>query len=80
VGSADPALSLEHFGICQDLKPREMITAYAILKKFAANANHAGAWPYLADGLEICVTAGLVGFLPISTIQARHRHCRPDTP
>jgi hypothetical protein len=38
------------------------------------------AWPYLADGLEICLTAGLVGFLPISTIQARHRHCRPDTP
>jgi fumarate hydratase, class II len=26
----------------QDLIPREMITAYAILKKAAANANHAG--------------------------------------
>jgi fumarate hydratase, class II len=35
--------SLEHFSIGKDLIPREMITAYAILKKAAANANHAGA-------------------------------------
>jgi fumarate hydratase class II len=34
--------SLEHFSIGQDLIPREMITAYATLKKAAANANHAG--------------------------------------
>jgi fumarate hydratase, class II len=34
--------SLEHFSIGQDLIPREMITAYAILKKAAAHANHAG--------------------------------------
>src|SRR5260370_401122 len=34
--------SLEHFSIGQDLIPREMISAYAILKKGAANANHAG--------------------------------------
>jgi fumarate hydratase class II len=34
--------SLEHFSIGTDLIPREMITAYAILKKSAANANHAG--------------------------------------
>src|SRR3984957_9276826 len=34
--------SLEHFSIGQDLIPREMITAYAILKKAAANASHAG--------------------------------------
>jgi fumarate hydratase class II len=34
--------SLEHFSIGQDLMPREMITAYAILKKAAANVNHAG--------------------------------------
>src|SRR5579875_2934769 len=34
--------SLEYFSIGQDLMPREMITAYAILKKAAANANHAG--------------------------------------
>src|SRR5215468_5070867 len=33
--------SLEHFSIGQDLIPREMITAYAILKKAAAIANHA---------------------------------------
>jgi fumarate hydratase class II len=34
--------SLEHFSIGKDLIPREMITAYAILKKAAAAANHAG--------------------------------------
>jgi fumarate hydratase class II len=34
--------SLEHFSIGKDLIPREMITAYAILKKAAANTNHAG--------------------------------------
>src|SRR5258708_3214858 len=34
--------SLEHFSIGQDLIPREMISAYATLKKAAANANHAG--------------------------------------
>jgi fumarate hydratase class II len=33
--------SLEHFSIGQDLIPREMITAYAILKKAAAEANRA---------------------------------------
>ena len=34
--------SLEHFSIGTDLIPREMITAYATLKKAAASANHAG--------------------------------------
>ena len=34
--------SLEHFSIGADLLPREMIGAYAILKKAAANANLAG--------------------------------------
>ena len=34
--------SLEHFSIGHDLIPREMITAYATLKKAAANANYAG--------------------------------------
>ncbi|HLZ68116.1 MAG TPA: class II fumarate hydratase [Aliidongia sp.] len=34
--------SLEHFSIGHDLIPREMITAYATLKKAAAHANHAG--------------------------------------
>jgi fumarate hydratase class II len=35
--------SLEHFSIGHDLIPREMIAAYATLKKAAARANHAGA-------------------------------------
>ena len=34
--------SLEHFSIGRDLMPREMITAYATLKKAAALANRAG--------------------------------------
>src|SRR5258708_25474544 len=34
--------SLEHFSIGRDLIPREMIAAYATLKKAAANANCAG--------------------------------------
>jgi fumarate hydratase, class II len=34
--------SLEHFSIGRDLIPREMISAYAVLKKGAAMANHAG--------------------------------------
>src|SRR5260221_4607569 len=34
--------SLEHFSIGKDVIPREMITAYATLKKAAANANHTG--------------------------------------
>jgi fumarate hydratase class II len=39
--------SLQHFSIGKDLIPREMITAYATLKKAAATANHAGrARPY----------------------------------
>jgi fumarate hydratase, class II len=33
--------SIEHFSIGRDLMPREMIGAYAILKKAAARANHA---------------------------------------
>src|SRR4029077_2147308 len=33
--------SLEHFNIGHDLIPREMIAAYATLKKAAANVNHA---------------------------------------
>jgi len=34
--------SLEYFSIGADLMPREMIAAYAVLKKGAANSNHAG--------------------------------------
>ncbi|MDR3529752.1 MAG: class II fumarate hydratase [Rhodopila sp.] len=33
--------SLEYFSIGKDLMPREMVTAYAILKKAAASVNHA---------------------------------------
>src|SRR5580658_6126297 len=40
--------SLEHFSIGTDLIPREMIAAYATLKKAAAKANHAGG--RLKDG------------------------------
>src|ERR1700733_3301858 len=35
--------ALEHFSIGTDLIPREMIAAYATLKKAAANANYAGS-------------------------------------
>ncbi|HEY2539073.1 MAG TPA: class II fumarate hydratase [Stellaceae bacterium] len=46
--------SLEHFSIGQDLIPREMITAYATLKKAAANANHtAGRLDELAHRLIV---------------------------
>src|SRR2546426_9031489 len=38
---AQPQRSLEHFSIGKDLMPREMITAYATLRKAAAIANHA---------------------------------------
>ncbi len=34
--------SLDYFSIGRDLIPAEMITAYAVLKKASANANHAG--------------------------------------
>jgi fumarate hydratase, class II len=34
--------SLEHFSIGRDLMPREMITAYAILKRASAVVNHTG--------------------------------------
>ena len=34
--------SLEHFSIGRDLIPREMISAYAIIKRAAAATNHAG--------------------------------------
>ena len=38
--------AIEHFSIGHELMPREMIGAFAILKKAAATANHAGgaAW------------------------------------
>ncbi len=39
---AETQRAIEHFSIGTDLVPREMIPAYAMLKKAAANANHAG--------------------------------------
>lgn len=39
---AETQRSLQYFSIGTDLVPREMIAAFAILKKAAANANHAG--------------------------------------
>jgi fumarate hydratase class II len=36
--------SLEHFSIGKDLMPREMIPAYAILKKASADANYTVKW------------------------------------
>src|SRR5215468_468572 len=36
--------SLEYFSIGKDLIPREMIGAYAILKRAAANANRSAGW------------------------------------
>jgi fumarate hydratase class II len=36
--------SLEHFSIGKDLMPREMIGAYAVLKKAAADANYTVKW------------------------------------
>ena len=48
--------SLEHFSIGKDLMPREMITAYATLKKAAANVNHAsGRLPDLQHDLIVKV-------------------------
>jgi len=41
--------SLEHFSIGQNLIPREMISAYAILKRSAAKANYAGGVARLDD-------------------------------
>src|SRR2546426_4276402 len=41
LGGAQTQRSLQHFSIGKDLIPRELITAYAILKKAAAAANHA---------------------------------------
>lgn len=45
--------SLEYFSIGKDLMPAEMITAFAIIKKAAANANHAGG--YLGDDLRTLI-------------------------
>src|SRR6201997_808105 len=62
--------SLEHFSIGQDLIPREMIEAYAILKKAAANANHAGG--RLDDG-----THGLIVRVADEILAGKHQDMFP---
>ena len=57
--------SLEHFSIGHDLIPREMITAYATLKKGAANANHDGA--SLDDDKYHLILKTAMRFSPAST-------------
>ena len=56
--------SLEHFSIGKDLMPREMITAYATLKKAAAIANYAGS-RLDARRLQLIVQP-VTSFLPAS--------------
>ncbi|SIO62448.1 fumarase, class II [Bradyrhizobium erythrophlei] len=46
--------SLQHFSIGRDLIPREMITAYAIIKRAAAAANHRGG--RLPDQVHALIT------------------------
>jgi fumarate hydratase class II len=54
--------SLEHFSIGTDLIPREMISAYAILKKGAAIANHqSGRLSDQAYGLIVQVCDEILG-------------------
>jgi fumarate hydratase, class II len=46
--------SLQHFSIGRDLMPREMIAAYAIIKRAAAAANHRGG--RLPDRVYVLIT------------------------
>jgi fumarate hydratase, class II len=62
--------SLEHFSIGKDLIPREMIEAYAILKKAAANANRAG------DRLDVAAHRLIVQVCD-EILQGRHHDMFP---
>jgi fumarate hydratase, class II len=64
--------SLEHFSIGTDLIPREMITAYAILKKAAANANH-------AEGRLDDQRHKLIVQVCVEILAGQHRTCFPCT-
>src|SRR5580693_2504 len=62
--------SLEHFSIGKDLIPREMIVAYAILKKAAANANY-------ADSRLDSQTHKLIGHVCDEILAGQHRDMFP---
>src|SRR5579859_6411535 len=63
--------SLEHFSIGHDLIPREMITAYATLKKGAANANHSGGrlkddtYKLIVETCDEILSGGLEDMFPL---------------
>ena len=69
-GGAQTQRSLEHFSIGKDLIPREMITAYATLKKGAAQANHAGG--RLDD-----TACGLIGKVCDEILAGQHQDMFP---
>jgi uncharacterized membrane protein YgaE (UPF0421/DUF939 family) len=56
--------SLEHFSIGKDLIPREMIMAYTVLKKAAANANHAALSRIAATSLSFALCFAYLLFFP----------------
>ena len=62
--------SLEYFSIGRDLMPREMISAYAILKRAAAVANHAG-------GRLESATCRLITHVCDEIIDGKHREMFP---
>ena len=72
--------SLEHFSIGDDLMPREMIPAYAIVKKAAALVNHkAGRLGDVQKNLivRVCdeILAGQhLGPVPAARLDDRQRH------
>src|SRR6202790_1187527 len=67
--------SLEHFSIGKNLIPREMITAYAILKKAAANANHASG---RLDDKRTRTSAGIPAQLKVDSPSGHERQCHPN--
>ena len=72
--------SLEYFSIGKDLMPREMIAAYAILKKAAAFANHVGgrlgrrALPADRQGLRRNPRRPARRHVPAACLDDRQRH------
>jgi Lyase len=72
--------SLEHFSIGKDLIPREMITAYAILKKAGANANHVGkrlddtAYALIVQVADENPYGQTPQHVPVARVDDRQRH------